>query len=179
MKHPLLLFCLLASLAGNTLAQDSTAPRPLHARVWTIHHQISEGYLYDIRDSSLLLSWEKHLPRFHDTTRSGGLRSFAYRDIDVVSTYRRKTLWSSMGIGFAVGAAAGAIAGFASGDDPNDQWFALTAGEKAIGVGALGGIAGTITGLIIGVAGHKTFYIHGKKEKFDRMSKKLAGIALP
>lgn len=77
-------------------------------------------------------------------------------------------------IGLCIGAATGAIIGYASGDDPSDQWFALTAREKAEAVGVFGGFVGALTGLIIGVAAHRTFVIKGKKEKFDHMSRRLA-----
>lgn len=56
-----------------------------------------------------------------------------------------------LGIGLLFGATTGVVAGFLSGDDP-PGWFAMTAEEKATGLGILGGIGGGILGLPIGAA---------------------------
>jgi uncharacterized membrane protein len=75
--------------------------------------------------------------------------------------------------GLLIGGVIGALIGFAGGDDSKETFFAMTAGEKALGAGLLGGTAGAITGLIIGLAAHKTFIIRGKKENYERMRKKM------
>jgi hypothetical protein len=175
MKHLLFLFFVTAAVAGAQ-AQDTTIypPRYMAARIMTPHGAIREGYLYAVSDSALMLSLERRLPNFHDTAAHSGIRSFGYRDLQYVTVHRRGGIGRSVLIGLAIGAATGAIAGFASGDDPKDQIFALTAGEKGLAVGIFGGTVGAITGLIIGVAAHRTFVINGKKEKFDDMSRKLA-----
>jgi hypothetical protein len=62
-----------------------------------------------------------------------------------------KGLAYGAGAGFLVGLALGA----ASGDDPPNQWFAMTAGEKALVGGvafaAVGGVVGTVVGALIKV----------------------------
>ena len=144
-----------------------------------MHDSTTKGYLYDIGDSSLLLSREKHLPHFRDTTIPLGLRSFSYHDLTAVTTSRHGTIGNCAAWGFGIGAASGAIIGFLSGDDPKEQFISFTAGQKALGLGIFFGTLGTITGLIVGAAGHHTFYVHGSKEKFDRMSRKMkARLAL-
>ena len=60
-----------------------------------------------------------------------------------------------------------------SGDDPPDQWFAYTAGEKAFFYGALGTVVGTTIGILVGVLAKKTFIIKGKKEAFNKMQVSL------
>ena len=173
----------MTALAANVSAQDNATGKAvfLNARLMTRQGGLTTGYLYSLSDTALLLSSEKRLPRMYDTSTNRGIRNFGYRDLEYVTISRHGRTGRSILIGFAIGATTGALAGFASGDDP-PGWFALTAGEKAFGVGLLGAGVGAITGLIIGVAGHRTFIINGKKEKFTRMSQKLAsrlGIAGP
>jgi hypothetical protein len=64
-----------------------------------------------------------------------------------VRTGSRGHLLEGAGIGFLLGA----VIGLASGDDPSNQWFGYSAGEKA---GALGVVIGSV-GAIIG-ATHKS-----------------------
>lgn len=175
MKQKLLLLLLVTAITRDATAQDSTANTPgfLRARAMTKGGRLTEAWLYSVTDTTLLLSWEKRLPRITDTVRGIGLQRFGYDDLEYVTFFRRGGTGRSILIGFAIGAATGAIAGFASGDDP-PGFFALTAGEKALAVGLLGGAVGTITGLIIGVAGHRTFIINGKRDRFLRMSQKMA-----
>jgi hypothetical protein len=175
MKHKLFLLLVMTAITGDAFAQDSTtnAPAFLRARAMTRGGRATEAWLYTVTDTTLLLSWEKRLPRLYDTTRGKGIQSFGYKDLEYVTYFRRGAIGRSILIGFVIGAATGAIAGFASGDDP-PGFFALTAGEKALAVGLFGGAVGTITGLIIGAASHRTFIINGRRDRFARMSQKLA-----
>ncbi len=69
-------------------------------------------------------------------------------------------LWTGVLIGAGVGLFSGVIGGFISGDDPENQWFAMTAGEKAAVGGAIFGLGGAVVGGVIGL------FIK-KKEKTD------------
>ena len=91
MKQFLFLFVLLPAVAGSLMAQDSTTEKPdiLNARIMTRQGRLTNGYLYSIADTTLLLSWEKRLPRMYDTTTTHGVRSFGYRDLEYVTIYRR------------------------------------------------------------------------------------------
>lgn len=40
--------------------------------------------------------------------------------------------WEGFGLGLLYGGAAGSLIGLASGDDPESDWFGLTAVEKAV-----------------------------------------------
>ncbi len=57
-----------------------------------------------------------------------------------------------MGLGLAVGAGTGVLVGLGSGDDDPQQWFALSAEEKAavfgLGLGLTGGAVGLVIGLL-------------------------------
>ena len=175
MKH-LLLFLLSTNLAAGLLAQDSLTYRAhyLNARIQSVHGGITDGYLYAISDSALLLSREKRRPNLYDTAAHEGMRSFGYQQLQYVTIHNAGGTGRSVLIGLAIGAVTGALAGFASGNDPSDQFFALTASEKALAVGVFGGALGAVTGLIIGVASHRTFVIKGKKERLNNMSRRLA-----
>ena len=176
MKRIALFVLSITAAAGVLQAQDSMVyrPSPLNARLITARGQFSDGYLYAVSDTALLLSREKRRPNFHDTAAREGIRSFAYQDLKFVTIHKRGGTGTAVLIGAFIGFATGAIVGYASGDDPQNQWFALTAGQKAGALGTFGGVIGAITGLIVGVAAHRTFEIDGKKERFDKMSRALA-----
>jgi hypothetical protein len=53
-------------------------------------------------------------------------------------------------IGFVLGAAIGAFAGSSSGDDPEDGYLSMTAGEKAFLGGAIFGAGGAALGALVG-----------------------------
>ena len=174
MKRLIVLSWLLSASTQLLSAQDSLPQKHIVriAQIKTLNAHISIGYLYAITDSALLLSSQKEPLRFYDNS-SKGIQLFGYKDLEKVEIHRKGQLWRSPLTGLLIGMSIGAILGFASGDDPKDQFFSYTAGEKAFGLGVFGGAVGTITGLIIGVAAHKTFHIHGKKENYERMRKKM------
>ena len=166
----------LALTASMIQAQDTPTYHPhfLNARVLSSGGRISDGYVYALSDTALLLSRSKRFPDLYDTAAHEGIQNFSYHDLRYVTVHKSGGTARSVLLGLCIGAATGAIIGYVSGDDPTDQWFALTASQKAFAVGTFGGIVGALTGLIVGVAGHRTFVIKGKKEKFDYMSRRLA-----
>ena len=176
MKH-LFLFLLSASFTAGLLAQDTLTYRPhyLNVRIQSVHGGITDGYLYAISDSALLLSRDKRRPNPYDTAAAhDGMRTFGYQQLQFVTVHNGGGTGRSVLIGLAIGATTGALAGFLSGDDPKDQFISLSAGEKAVGVGAFGGLLGAVTGLVIGVASHHTFAIRGRKDRLNGMSRQLA-----
>ncbi len=68
-----------------------------------------------------------------------------------VSTPGQRKVLKSVGVGFLVGAGSGALMGLASGDDPQQEWFAFTAEEKAVMGGVGLGLTGAAVGLIVGL----------------------------
>lgn len=163
-------------LAKLTHAQDTPVLKGpiLNARIQTTGGRLNEGYVYAVSDTALLLSPFKRRLNINDTASRDGLRSYPFRDLEYVTIHRNGGTGRSVLIGLCIGAVTGAVAGFASGDDPSSQFIRLSAGEKAFGVGVFGGMVGGLIGLVVGVGGHHTFVIKGKKEKFDNMSQKLA-----
>jgi hypothetical protein len=174
MKHFIILSWLLSALSQSPLAQDSLSqkPRILSAKITTPNGQISTGYFYAMSNSFLLISTQKQPLRWYDTANNG-MQRFDYKDLGKTEIYKKGQIGRSILTGLLIGGAVGALIGLASGDDSKDDFFALTAGEKALGLGAVGGGLGAITGLILGLAAHKTFVIRGKKENYERMRAKL------
>lgn len=175
MKQFLLLVFLFTTVGGSLSAQDSLPGKDifLKARITPLHGQIAAGYLYSLGDTSLLLSREKRFLRLSDTVVADGVR-FRYVDLSAVVLYKKGVIGRSVLIGFCIGAGVGALIGLASGDDdPHKTWLAYTAGEKAIGGGTLVGGVGALVGLIVGAAAHKTFYIRGKREKYEKMRARM------
>jgi len=62
-------------------------------------------------------------------------------------------------LGLLIGFGSGAIVGLVSGSDPENSWFAYSAGEKALGYGIVFGGGAGLLGLPIGAA-------TGSKDKF-------------
>jgi hypothetical protein len=58
--------------------------------------------------------------------------------------------WRGALTGAALGAVVGAATGLASGDDDESAWFAMSAGEKAVGGGVALGLGGAILGGVVG-----------------------------
>jgi hypothetical protein len=174
MKHLFILTCLLPAFSQPLPAQDSLPQKNIvrSIKVEPLHGYRSIGYLYAMTDSALVVSAQKEPIRLFDTSGKRMVR-FEYKDLETVEIYKKGQVWRSSLKGLLIGVAIGAAIGFASGDDDKDQFIAFTAGEKAAALGVAGGTAGTLTGLIIGLAAHKTFFIHGKKERYDRMRKKM------
>jgi len=174
MKHLLLLAWLLPAISQSLLAQDSLPQKQtiLSAKITTLSGHIRTGYFYAMTDSALLISTQKQPLRWYDTVNKGMYR-FDYKDLAKAEIYKKGQVGRSVLTGLLIGGAAGALIGFASGDDSKDEFLAFTAGEKALGLGIFGGGLGALTGLIVGLAAHKTFVIHGKKENYERMRKKM------
>lgn len=56
------------------------------------------------------------------------------------------------GLGFAGGAVSGIILGYVAGDDPQEEWFAFTAEEKALALGIVLGVGSGLVGMVYGLA---------------------------
>ena len=176
MKRLFLFPSLLVFLCGPVLAQDSIPGKAvvLHTSIITMEHHLKTGYLYSMTDSALLLSRRRILPDFKDSSASQDLVAFDYRKLRYVEFSPKGQVWATTAFGLVLGAAIGALVGYSTGDDSKADWFALTAGQKALYVGAFGGAVGAISGFIVGMAVRKTFLIHGRRENYARMHRKMA-----
>jgi hypothetical protein len=71
-------------------------------------------------------------------------------------TRRKKTgFWKGVATGALIGVGTGALIGLISGDDPKDQWFSMTAGEKALAGAIIFGSAGAVIGGVIAAINHR------------------------
>lgn len=193
MKQLLFPIILLATISGPLSAQDSVPKKDvfLKARITPLRGQVTasgptnsggptvssgrtiSGYVYSIGDTSLQLSREMRFLRLSDSVIADGTR-FRYTDLSTVVLHKKGVIGRSTLIGFCIGAGVGALIGLASGDDdPNKNFLAYSAGQKAVGGAILVGGVGAIAGLIAGAAAHKTFYIHGKRERYEKMRARM------
>jgi hypothetical protein len=141
----LLALAMLASAPGDAAAQapvpPAATPRATRVRVSTnIPNVRPEGRLaFASPDSLVVADAHGHATRI--------LRA----NITAVDTSagRRRHPWQGLGIGILAGGAAGMAIGFAQGDDP-PGFMSMTASENAVFGGAIFGVLGGITGLVVG-----------------------------
>ncbi len=117
------------------------------------------GSLLAVHDNSVIVSLSKNRSRFS----VNDLSAVAKADIDRVIIEGGSNILHGMGIGGLIGGGVGMVAGLASGDDPPNQWFAFSAGEKAMMGLVAGGVAGALVGTIAGAvtsSSDETFDVH-------------------
>ena len=120
--------------------------------------------------------------QFNDNSalrQANGSYSIDAAQINTISLKKKNAGLKGALIGMGAGIVIGAIAGFASGDDPVTPYtgelfsdmiigfsnsFTMTAGEKAVGMGAVGALTGALIGGITGALLKKKFIIGGNKD---------------
>lgn len=109
------------------------------------------GELLSVMDSALVISTVEGADGESLQTQSWSLLVVRNQEILYVVVKGESKVLKGMGIGFLAGATLGASIGLASGDDPKNQFFSFTAGEKAemggIAFGGIGWLVGTIAGI--------------------------------
>ena len=173
MKRIISLSALLMAFTIFLNAQDSTSLKEVifNATVTDLHHHRAAGYLYEISDSSVFLSVNKKPLRFSDV-ESGDSKTFNFSNLEKLQLYRKGGVGRGAIIGALTGSlfmglAAAASSGSASGTD------FVSPGSIIAGGFLIGAIGGALVGSAIGALSHKTFFIHGKKERFDKMRRKM------
>ena len=127
-----------------------------------------KGILYQVKDSSLLLSDSKHKKDYY--TGSFKTTAFDANSIDKIKLRRMRNINRGAFIGMAVGFAAGAITGAVLGHSGG------TAGA-ALWVGSWGLAAGAIVGASIGSI-KISIPVTGSQEKFEKNKQKLMSYAI-
>jgi len=187
MKQNLLLAVLLAAVLSAAAQKDSIATNnstsPRLATISTMDGAKFKGWFYKIDDNKIYLlpagQSAKQAMSNPGITNDNGHYNIDALQINTISLKKKNAGLRGALIGFGVGAAAGVIAGFASGDDdPTNDWFALTAGEKAVVFGALGGVTGALIGGIAGALAKKFFVIGGKKDLYRNERAELNKLAM-
>ena len=141
----------LAALAadGSSLAGQETPSVAAGSKVRVTAPSLgldeAVGTVQETTDEALVVQFE--YPRRVETVDRSEIAA-----IEVSTPGKRKVL-KSVGVGFLVGAGSGALMGLASGDDPQQEWFAFTAEEKAVMMGVGLGLTGAAVGLIVGLVG--------------------------
>ncbi|MDE3059022.1 MAG: hypothetical protein KGJ59_13810 [Bacteroidota bacterium] len=115
----------------------------------TIHGgEQDTGTLLCVTDTSLVL-WQSTKP-YNWRLLHRSIKAVKSSEIEEIVFVHEGHFWSGVGYGALIGGGAGALIGFASGDDPPDQWFSFTAGEKAEALGIFLGASSAIVGGIVG-----------------------------
>lgn len=148
------LFLIILALSG--LSDDLIAGERRGATVIIERRDgsVEAGELIAVKENSILLLGDS----------PGTDISVEVADIKIVKIIRKSKALSGLGYGVLFGGVSGAAIGFLSGNDPPNQFFSLTAGEKALIAGAALGVIGAVVGVSTGaLAGSdKTILIEGK-----------------
>ena len=164
----------LSDSASKDKMNDSLHLKPRIYKTNILTYDKSEfikGYLVNLSDSGLELSSS---PIRLSLEKKNNLQSvYNYDQLRQVTIRRKGSTARGAGYGALIGLGFGAVAGLISGDDPPDNWFAFTAGQKAIAYGVLGIPVGAFVGLIVGTVSHKTFIIGGNKNKYKAMRESI------
>lgn len=171
MKYSFFILAILLLAAQFVIGQ----PPSIRKRIYDISiidsgMQQRKGYLSGITDSTLAVSY---LPvRFSgNSTIKGSYQEFNYTQLLEITVKRRhgagRGAWKGAIVGIVIGAAKGYLEGGDGGG--NEPGLNLTAPNKAIFYGVLGGCAGAGFGSLIGGLVRKKFMIGRNKENFESM----------
>lgn len=153
------------SLFQKVNSQPVSKRKPIYkAWVYYVDSPIKvKGYLYQVKDSSIVISGIK--PRPTSTIHPNYLYEISYEHIDVIKIRRNGRVGRGTLIGIGTGFLAGILIGYISGDDPPSYWISMTAREKAIEAAVPLAITGGIVGAIVGL-NKKKINISGNFENF-------------
>jgi hypothetical protein len=169
MKLSSLMLAILLIAADHALSQEAPPARKMTYKI-TISDSASEslkGYLYDITDSSLKISqWAVAL---RAAEVRDAFKEVDHRQIRDVTIKRNHAAGRGAWKGALIGTLVGVIAGLVEGGDPQEYWFRLSAGDKALIYGGMAGTVGTGVGALVGALVKKKYTIAGRKKKFDEM----------
>jgi len=147
-------------------AQEQDLKKVNSARIFKISDaSVIEGYLYQLKDSTISLSSSPLLSSptitFHEIN---------VQDIQKIEIQKKRQMGKRMLIGALSGFAIGGIIGFATGGS-SEGLISFSRGESALMSGIIFGIGG---GLIYGIGGSKkTVKINGSKETYYKKHRTL------
>ena len=144
-RYAAVLLLTLGSPASALAAQSGGASPDPGVRMRIVNSAGTEvsGRLVSWRADSIILAV------------GGEERAFESQSLVRAETFagRSSQAWRGAKLGLVVGAIAGVALGLASGDDESG-WFAMSAGEKALGAGIGFGMLGMGIGAGVGAASH-------------------------
>ena len=159
------LLLIITLIAQKGITQDSLVLKDLRyykIKIVDIQKHLVKGRLHQLDSLSLVINLDKK-----------AFPVFTFSQIQTAEFRRKGAVGRGILFGVLGGAAIGAVIGMASGDDDPHQWFAMTSGQKATGLAAIGGIFG---GLVCGITTAivcKKFTIKGRKEKYADMRTRI------
>lgn len=169
------LFFSLCVASVDTYAQDSQKKVKLYKSwIYTIDDQndlykkIGPVTLLEIKDSSVVIRKSLTMPE----------SDIPVFNIILIKTKKKNSVVKGLLIGAVSGFAIGGLIGLASGDDPEDEFLAWTAEEKALILGAYFATAGTGIGAVYGATFRFKIPINGDIELFKRNKDKLRKFAI-
>jgi hypothetical protein len=170
MNLPSFLCCILLLAAEFAVGQNDSSLRKRIFKISIADSGVEQakGYLSDITDSSLKVAqWPI---AFRKNAGTGEIyKEVNYKQLSQVTLKRNHGAGRGAWKGALAGALIGIAAGFIEGDDPEESWFYVSAGDKALIYGGLGAGVGTGIGALIGALVKKRFVIGGNRERFDEM----------
>lgn len=146
-SQPLLLF---PSKDTYFTMEDTTTSNTKRYKIWlTLNNEPlkSKGILYQSKESSILIA---PFVNNRQLLSEKYLVEFQIKNIETIKLRKNKKIGNGILIGAITGLAVGGLIGLISGDDPPEQWFAYTAGEKAIIIGTTFAIGGAGIGAALG-----------------------------
>lgn len=161
---------------GNTYftVEDTTAINNKMYKIWlTFNNEPIKlkgiGILYQSKESSILIT---PFINKRQLISDEYLVEFPIKNIETIKLRKNKKIGKGILIGAITGLAVGGLIGLISGDDPPDDWFGLTAGEKAIFAGVPLAASGAGIGAILGSIKMK-IPINGSSDKYQKNIAKL------
>ena len=167
MKHLSAITLLLLCCLNVTQAQDYGKKSNKYKTWITLTEEPFEvnGILYELRDSTLLMSNYKTYAEF--IVDESPTIELNIGNIELIETRKRSRLGTGILIGTASGFALGGLIGLARGDDSDSS-----AGEKAIKGGISLAIPGALIGMLVGSI-KVSFPIDGSLANYKNKKKEL------
>lgn len=96
---------------------------------------------------------------FGEALEVPGMYEVALSDVQRITIKQPKSRANGFLYGTLAGFAIGGAIGLMSGNDPPEQFFRMSAGQKALGLGTVFGLGGGIIGVIFGAPGEQDTFI--------------------
>ena len=173
----IIFFFLINSCPKDLLGQNNPMKNDLYRTAIKLNKSPfkANGRLQQALDSSIVLM-KKNKMNEMDFLNYRPL-TLNVNEIDKITIYKKGSVGQGALTGFLIGAGTGALIGLVSGDDP-PGFISLTAGEKAVGLGAGLGIVGTLIGTIAGTSAKVKISINGNQKIYSKYQKILVEYSI-
>jgi hypothetical protein len=178
MKIYMLLFTIFLLKPPFSIGQQNPPLRKLTYKISITDPGMRQikGYLFNTTDTSVKISRLPGTFAFDASTKEN-FKEVPYHQISEIKIKNRHGAARGALIGTLTGLLIGIVAGSIEGDDPEENWFRLSATDKALRYGGIGAAGGIGIGAIIGNLLRKKFIIGGNREKFHSMKQNVMNKA--